>query len=361
MNIDLQTILSYKLGTITTKQIAISVGIFIGLLIIFSIFRAAVLKNLKKLARKTKTDFDDLLIKNIENIPQHFYWLTSTFIAFQFLGLSDPKVKKIVNGIFIVFVIYRAVIFVQGLIEYSLKKFWARDEKQAEENQTAIHGVQTVAKIILWSAGLLLILSNLGFEVTTLVASLGIGGIAVAFALQNVLGDLFSSFAIYFDQPFKIGDYIEVGTDGGTVKKIGLKTTRIQTLRGDELVISNAELTNTRIHNFKRMRRRRIVFNIGVTYDTGSMSLKKIPGLIRKIIEKVESADFERCHFKEFGDFSLNFEITYYVKNREYPQYLDTQQEINLGIKEKFDKEKIEMAFPTQTIQVQNNGIRNKE
>jgi len=261
--------------------------------------------------------------------------------------------NKIINGIFTTIVIYRGVIFAQKIIAYSLEKFWGRDEHQVEKNRTAIHGILVFAKIILWTAGLLLMLSNLGFEVGTLVASLGISGIAIAFALQNILSDLFSSFAIYLDQPFQIGDYVVVGEDSGTIKKIGLKTTRIQTLKGDELVISNAELTSSRIHNFKKMRRRRVNFTIGVVYETASVKLQKIPDIIQKIIEDVETVDFERCHFQSFGDFSLNFETVFYVKSRDYHVFMDARQMINLGVKEAFEKAKIEMAFPTQTIYVQ--------
>ena len=353
MNIDFQAILAYQLGNVSVRQIAIAFAVFVALLIVFKIFRSVVLKNIHKLAVKTKNDFDDILVEAIKKIPRSFYWITALFVGFQFVRLSSPIVNKVMNGIFIVFIIYRIIIFFQQLLDYGLKKVWARDESQAEENQTAIHGVKIMVKIILWSAGLLLALSNLGFEITTLVASLGVGGIAVAFALQNILSDLFSSFAIYFDQPFKLGDYIKIGKDCGTVKKIGLKTTRIQTLQGDELVISNAELTSARIRNYKKMRKRQVFFSLGVVYSTNSKSLREIPQIIEKIISKVETAEFERCHFREFGDFSLNFETAYYVKTREYPKYLETQQSINLGIKEAFEKEKIEMAFPTQTIQLQ--------
>ncbi|MBU1089995.1 mechanosensitive ion channel family protein [Patescibacteria group bacterium] len=344
---------TFEFGGVDMKNVGIAFAVLLACLLFFRIFHTTILKKLKKLARKTETDLDDTLVEVLEKIPTYFYWVVSIFIAFYFLGVENEFARRIVNGVFIILLVLRVIVFIQKFIGYTLKKVWMKDEKQAEEKQTAIHGVKILSKIILWSAGILLVLSNLGIKVGTLAASLGIGGVAIAFALQNILSDLFSSFAIYFDKPFQIGDYIVLGTDSGTVKKIGMKTTRITTLQGEELVVSNAELTSTRIKNFKRMKKRRAVFAFGVIYATPSKKLQKIPPIVEKIIVAEELAEFERCHFKEFGDSSLNFEVVYFVKNREYLDYMNTQQSINLALKEAFEKEGIEMAFPTQTIYLQ--------
>jgi small-conductance mechanosensitive channel len=346
----LTKLLSSEIAGISTTKIAISAVILFTLVLATRFFRNHILKNLKKLAKKTKADLDDTFIEVLEEIPAYFYWIVSGFIAFHFLGIQNEMIQKIVRGVFVFLVIIRIITFIQKFINYTMTKVWEKDAKIAEEKQTAIHGIKIVSTILLWGIGFLLVLSNLGIEISTLVASLGIGGIAVAFALQNILGDLFSSFAIYFDKPFQIGDYVVLGADSGTVKKIGLKTTRITTLQGEELVVSNAELTSTRIKNFKRMKKRRICFGFGVTYDTSTEKLKKITNIIEKIFAKEELSELSRVHFKDFGDFSLNFEVVYFVKNREYLDYMNTQQTINLAIKEAFEKEKIEMAFPTQTI-----------
>ncbi|MCK5472080.1 mechanosensitive ion channel family protein, partial [Candidatus Gracilibacteria bacterium] len=342
----LAKILTFEFGGVNAKNAGIAIVVLFVCLLIFSIIHTTIFKKFKKLARRTETDFDDTLVEVIEKIPVYFYWATSAFIAFYFLGVENELARKIVNGVFIVLVVFRVIAFIQKFIDYTIEKVWMRDEKQAEEKQTAIHGIKIFANIILWSAGILLVLSNLGFEVSTLVASLGIGGIAIAFALQNILSDLFSSFAIYFDKPFQIGDYVVLGTDSGIIKKIGLKTTRIQTLQGEELVISNAELTSTRIKNFRRMKKRRVKFFFGMVYATPSQKLRKIPKIVEGIIEREELAEFDRCHFKDFGDFSLNFETVYYVKNRDYTDYMNAQQSINFAIKTAFEKEGIEMAFP---------------
>ncbi len=222
-----------------------------------------------------------------------------------------------------------------------------------KKKNTTYLALALIAKLILWTTGFLLVLSNLGVNISALIASLGIGGIAIALAVQNVLGDIFSSFSIYLDKPFEIGDYIIVGDHSGTVKKIGLKSTRIEALQGEEIVISNNELTTTRIQNFKTMKKRRIAFQIGLTYDTSSTKLKKVPKLIESIIEKTKNAEFSRAHFHEFGDFALKYEIVYYIHSGEYQDYMDAQEAINLEIHKAFEKEKIDMAFPTQTLHLE--------
>ncbi|MDD3066287.1 MAG: mechanosensitive ion channel family protein [Candidatus Gracilibacteria bacterium] len=344
---------SFQIGSFSSNDLLSAIGIFLGLMILFRIFRKIILVQLSKLSKRNITDLDDVSVAILEQIPSYFYTLLALYAAFQTLRIESPLALRIANGVIVTVMVIQIVVFTKKIINYSLKKVWGKTEQQAEEKQTAINGVKFVANIVLWATAVLIILSSFGFNVTTLAASLGIGGVAVAFALQNILGDLFSSFSIYFDAPFKIGDFIVVGTDMGDVKKIGLKTTRIVSLGGEELVISNTELTSTRIKNFKKMRKRRIVFTFGVVYSTTSTQLKKVNEIIRKIIEKQENADFDRCHFKLFGDFSLIFEVVYFVKSNNYNVYMDIQQAINLSIKEAFEKAKIEIAFPTQTIHLQ--------
>ncbi|MCK5590629.1 MAG: mechanosensitive ion channel family protein, partial [Candidatus Pacebacteria bacterium] len=169
-------------------------------------------------------------------------------------------------------------------------------------------------------------------------------------AFQNILEDLFSSFAILFDKPFKVGDFIVVGEHKGVVQKMGIKTTRLKSTGGEEIVISNKELTSARLQNFKKMKERRIGFNFGVTYETPTGKLKAIPGTVKDIIDSIEKARFDRSHFTQFDDSALTFETVYYVTTSDYVVYRDIQQEINLRIKELFEKDGIDMAYPTQTI-----------
>jgi len=213
-----------------------------------------------------------------------------------------------------------------------------------------------VGRVVVWSFALLLGLDQLGLDVTALVAGLGIGGIAVALALQNILGDLFASAAIVLDKPFMVGDFIIVGTHAGTVERVGLKTTRVRSLSGEQLVFSNTQLLNSEIRNFNRLQERRIAFGIGVTYETPLEKLREIPGWLQAAVEAQPKARFDRAHFKEYADFSLNFEIVYYVLSPEFNVYMDTQQAINLAFFEKFAAEGVQFAYPTRTLFIKRGG-----
>jgi len=201
-----------------------------------------------------------------------------------------------------------------------------------------------------WGLATVVLLDNLGFRINTVIAGLGIGGIAVALAAQNVLGDLFAYFTIIFDRPFEIGDFLIVGEYMGVVNHLGVKTTRIGSLGGEQIIMSNKDLTDSRVRNYKRMEKRRILFRLGVTYQTPYEKLKEIPGIIRGIIEGMEDSVFDRAHFSSYGDFSLVFEVVYYVMDRDYTKYMNIQEQINFRIHEEFEKRKIEFAYPTQTL-----------
>jgi len=193
-------------------------------------------------------------------------------------------------------------------------------------------------------------LDNLGIDVTALVAGLGIGGVAVALAVQNVLGDLFASLSIILDKPFVIGDFLVIGEYMGSVEYVGLKTTRVRSLSGEQLVFSNSDLLKSRIRNYGRMYERRVVFNIGVTYDTPRELLKRIPGMIRAAVEAQDKTRFDRSHFMKYGDYALQFETVYYVLSPDYNVYMDIQQAIYLIIHEDFEQNHIDFAYPTQTL-----------
>jgi small-conductance mechanosensitive channel len=210
-----------------------------------------------------------------------------------------------------------------------------------------------VVRVGAWSLVGLLILSNLGFDITALVASLGIGGIAVALAVQNVLGDVFASLSIVLDKPFVVGDFIVVDQVLGTVEYIGLKTTRLRSLSGEQIVLSNSDLLNSRIRNYKHMAERRVLFSFGVVYQTPPAKLERIPQIARQCIENLGGTRFDRAHFQSFGDSALVFEIVYFVLNADYNAYMDIQQDVNLGIVRAFATEDIEFAYPTRTIYLQ--------
>jgi small-conductance mechanosensitive channel len=245
----------------------------------------------------------------------------------------------------------RAMLFI---LDASLQKYTQKTGR--EEDERRAKPLLSLISFLLWIIAFIFLLDNFGFNISTLVAGLGVSGIAVAIAAQGILGDLFNYFVIFFDRPFEIGDFIIFDDKLGSIEKIGIKTTRIRALSGEQLVVSNSNLVNARLHNYKRMERRRVVFRIGVTYQTPLEKLKAIPDMIRGFIEAIENAQFDRSHFQGYGDFALTFETVYYVGSPDYVQYMDIQQEINLKIFEAFEKEGIEFAYPTQTIFIETPG-----
>jgi len=332
-------------------EILVSIMIFAIFIILGWIVYRIFERYFTKWAKRTKTNLDDEILANIKKPIYFFVILVGAYYGLEFLSILEPYsievafTFSIVEILLIAFIITRVVNVV--ITWYGEK----RAKKQMSEHILFV--LKKIINAVVYLFAFLVILAVLKIDLSGIVVGLGVGGIAIAFALQNVLSDAFSAFSIYFDKPFEIGDYIVVGDHSGTVKKIGIKSTRVQLLQGEELVLSNSVLTTSSVRNFKKMRKRRISFSFGVIYATPTNKLKKIPGIIRDIIDsdKLEYVDkLDRVHFTEFGDFSLNFDIIYFLKTKDYVKYKDTQQEINFAIKEAFEKEGIEMAFPTQTI-----------
>jgi len=340
----------YTLAGNTVGDFAITLTAFIGFLVVFKVFQVIILSRLRKLAEKTETDIDDTLVSIIKSLKPPFYSFLAFYAATFFLVLNDVF-QKIIDVVLVIWIVMQIIVATQILIDYVVRKRMKEEEDAVAEN--AINILGKISKAILWIIGLLFIFSNLGFNVTSLVAGLGIGGIAVALALQNILSELFSSFAIYFDKPFAPGDFIVVGDKKGVVEKIGIKTTRLKALQGEELIISNKELTSAQIQNFKKMKERRASFSFGVTYETSIEKVKKIPTVIKDLIDKEDGARFDRAHFSRFDDSALNFDVVYYVGSGDYADYMDIQQNINFKIMEIFEEMEVDMAYPTQTIYMQ--------
>ncbi len=335
---------NYEIATYSVGQMVTALIVFFVILLGIKIVRSIFVRKFSIIAERTTTTWDDAVISVVREISKIFFLLFALFVTIEFFFPLQPAVENFIRSAFIISLAYEVLKVAQGIVAFGLAK------SALGKNKTSLQGVKLVANIGLWAIGTLLVLDNLGFDISTLAASLGIGGIAIALAAQNILGDLFSSFTIYFDKPFQVGDYIVVGAHEGTVKKIGLKTTRIEALRGEELVISNKELTETRVQNFKKLKTRRVQFEFGVTYDTSAAKLRVIPEIVKKVVEKIEVAEFARAHFHTFDDSSLGFIVVYHVLSGKKSDHMETQQEINLGILEQFEKEQIEMAFPTQTV-----------
>ena len=337
---------SYYGNTILNYIIAL--GIFILGLIVIKIFKTIILSRLKRWSEATETTIDDFLVKGIQRTVIPLLYLGAFYLAIEYLKI-EQNTMDVINKIAVIVFTFFLLRAISSIIRFSLSAYIKRKAGQ-ESKEKELRGITTIISIVVWVVGIVFLMDNLGFKVSAVITGLGIGGIAVALAAQAILGDLFAYFVIFFDRPFEIGDFIIVGDKLGAVEYIGLKTTRVRSLGGEQLVFSNKDLTDSRIHNYKKMERRRVVFQLGVIYQTTFEQVKEIPGIVRKIIESQEDTVFDRGHFAKYGDFSLNFEFVYYVIGADYNKYMDIQQAINLAIYQEFEEKGIEFAYPTQTL-----------
>lgn len=348
--IDTNTIWLVDLLGNSLKAWITALVVFILSIVILKVFKGVIISKMQKLSEKTKNEIDDMVIAGLGSIHWPFYVFVSFYFSLNFLSVP-AWLSSVAYYIFLISIVFYSIKIVERLIDLGARKMVEHREGNGQD-VGIVRLMKMSAKIFLWAGAVILLLSNMGYNVTSLVAGLGIGGVAVALAVQNILSDLFSSLSIYFDKPFKIGDFIIVGSDMGVVQNIGIKSTRIQTLQGQELVISNSELTSARVNNYGKMAKRRIVFEFGVTYDTPKEKLEKIPAQVKAAVESQDDVEFDRAHFRNFADSSLMYEVVYYLNSGDYNRYMDTQQAINLALVDKFEKEKVEFAFPTQTVYV---------
>ena len=319
--------------------------------IIVRIIERVIIKNLNKWSEKTATSIDDFVVKLIEKVALPLAYFGIAYLSLITLELS-PILKKGITIAITAALTLTVARLATAILTYAFTIFWKKRSGQAVAVEGSLKGILRVLSFLIWALAVVFFLDNLGFKISAVIAGLGIGGVAVALAAQAVLGDLFSYFAILFDRPFEVGDFIIVGDYLGVVEHVGVKTTRISSLGGEQIVFSNTDLTNSRVRNYKKMLKRRVLFKLGVTYDTPLEKLKEIPLMIKDIVSGVENTTFDRAHFSSYGDFNLVIEIVYYVKTGDYNKYMDIQQEINFAIKEKFEERQIEFAFPTQTLYV---------
>lgn len=331
------------------KEWLIALGILIGSYIVLRIIKQVLFSSFKRLSEKTENDLDDFLLRLFGRLNGTFIFFVSLYLATRSLVVTD-LVQNILDGLFTLVLVVYSVFLIQETLTYVTTKYLNKKDGEDSADPTAIKTINSFLKVVVWIIAAVMLLSNWGVNVSGLIAGLGIGGIAIAFAFQNILEDVFSSFSILIDKPFRVGDFILVGSESGTVKYVGIKTTRIETLQGEELVMSNRKLTGADLHNFGKLKRRRNLFSIGVTYETPSDKFRKVPDLVKSAIESVENVTFDRVHFRDFGDSSLDFEIVYYAESDVYAEYMDIQQAVKMAIKENLDKEEIEFAYPTRTI-----------
>lgn len=285
-----------------------------------------------------------LLLDILARLNTPFLVAIASYHALTYVGLH-PTIWRITQFLLLGLILIQILVIAGNLVTFLLPRVWRFPGTEKDPSRTsAITNIAIIIKVTLWIAGFLFLFDNLGFNVTSMIAGLGIGGIAIALAAQSLLKDTFSSFTIYLDRPFGVGDFIAVGDLQGTVERIGLKTTRIRSLTGELLVFSNSDLTESRIRNYERMELRRISFRIGVVPATPLPKLKLIPQLLQKAIETTNDTRFDRAHFFQYGDFSLIYEVVYFVLNPDYGRYMNIQQDINFKIRECFDQHEIQIA-----------------
>lgn len=317
---------------------------FIIVTILKVVFQNRLIHWRKLSAQPTETSIPERVLKLI--LP--LIYLCVLYGSINLLSFK-PVIHKTIRTAMLALTMIFITRMLSTLVEYIINKYSMKHDTDSDR-QFAMHWVNKLAKGILWLIAIILFVDNLGININAIIAGLGIGGIAIAFAAQAILEDIFSYITIFFDRPFEVGDFITAGEYQGTVEHIGIRTTRLRSIDGEQLVFPNKDLTNSRVKNYKGMEQRRVHFKLNVTYDTPQDKLKAIPESVKAIIERQEDTRFDRAHFASFEEYSLCFDIVYYVLSSDYNHYMDIQQKINFAIKELFEQRNIQFAFPTQTI-----------
>ncbi|MFX0117269.1 MAG: mechanosensitive ion channel family protein [Candidatus Hodarchaeota archaeon] len=342
----IEPIEDYELWGNTGADYLLSLAVFILCFTLLYIIKFILLARTKSWIKKREIERGHALVEAIDAFMSLILiFAISFYLATQNLDLSDTANNALLLIVLIVFCFYVlkfAFKLVDALIAFQVARR-AEDKHILELLRTLIRATIIVV-VVMWA------LSNLGMNINALIAGFGIFGLAIAFASQNIIADIFASITIYLDRPFEVGDSVKVGSDSGTIEKIGIRSTRIRTLDGPLLIISNRELTTTRIQNLKRMTTRRVLFTIGVSVHTPAAKLKEIPDMLKAIIEAQEMVQLDRVHFVTIGAFDLQYEIVYHVMTRDFLTHRNIQHAVNLAIIEKFEQEGIEIPYPTQAV-----------
>jgi len=334
----------------TPATYGLAVAAFCAALAILYIVKNIGINRLKAFAEKTETDLDDLAIALIEKFRWAEYQLVAFFVATRYIERSAPFDKALKVAILLVFT-YRAITVFQHLLTYWINRVAAQRDLSGEAKISVVHSTQVIMRAVVWVAAALFVLNNLGVNISAVLTGLGIGGVAVALAAQAILGDLFNFFVILLDKPFNIGDFIVSDSVSGNIEHIGLKSTRIRSISGEMVVVSNSNLLGSRIRNYKDLTKRRVVFKTGMVYGTKPALLRKIPSIIKKAVESCR-AEFDRCNLNNCGDFSLDFETVYYLAEPDYNAYMAAHEQVLLAVIDGLAAAGAEMAYPTQTLLV---------
>ncbi|PGH41913.1 MAG: mechanosensitive ion channel protein MscS [Candidatus Nephrothrix sp. EaCA] len=337
----------------TIREYLIALGTFVGCVVLLKLFSLLVISRLQQLAEKTENTLDDFLVAFLSKTIMPVLYLVAFYFSSHQLNLHalNPRVFRIGYAIVITILSVRGFL---SVIHYLIIKHATRNEgENAALREKQVKGFLTPFDLVAWTISLIFLLDNLGYNVSTLITGLGVSGIAIAIGAQAVLGDFFAYFVIFFDRPFNLGDYIEVDKEAGVIEYIGFKSTRLRTLTGDQLIVSNKDLTNARLHNYKKLKRRRVLFKLGVTYQTSALQLEAIPKIVEGIVRSVKGLTFDRGYFIKFSDSSLDFEFAYYCESPDLAPHIASLHEVNLKIFKTFAEQGIQFAYPTQTVYIQ--------
>lgn len=333
-------------------QYATSLLLFVLTWFVLKLIKVNIITKLYKSAQVSRYKYDNLITNILNDITSFTYLVISLFVAAYPLQLSE-KPTLLIQGVFLFSIVLEISRASTKSIDFVFK---LKHKKTNKAQKTNINAIKKIIQIFLFTFGVLAVVDNLGFDISTLVASLGIGGIAVALAAQSILGDLFSSIAIYLDRPFEVGDFIELTPEiKGTIKSIGIKSTRLKGPKGQEIIISNTKLTSAYVQNTGRINKRRVSVILGVDYKTPDKTLKKIPEILEKLTSKIDNTEFKLAFIRDLGEYSINYKFVYNVLTGSYKDYSKAHNDIMLSIKKEFDKNKINLSFPTQTIIIEKN------
>ncbi|HHX58324.1 MAG TPA: mechanosensitive ion channel [Candidatus Moranbacteria bacterium] len=351
----MEAILKYQLGNNFGADYLLALGLFLVLTFLFKVFQLIILIWLKRGALKTESRVDNLVISIIEEIRPPVYFIVALYLSLSVLDFG-ARMNNFIYGIFILIIALEVVMLFQKIIDFvisnKIKSDKSKVDKADQERNSMLKLFGQIAKIFLWVIGAIFILSNFGVNVRSLIAGVGIGGIIVALAVKDVLGDLFVSFSILMDKPFKVGDYIIASEkEKGTVERINLRNTYLRNIHGQALIIPNKKLASSTIENFRTIKRRQTSMDLNISYETSLPKINKIPTWIEEVFEKEEGVELVRVVFYEYGKFGLNFKITFKVLSPEYSVFMETRNRINYAILKKVKKERIRLAyFPSQFI-----------
>ena len=346
----LDQIIAYQVFGNTLLRWLLALVAFVATVLLLNVLRGVLARRVTRGARRNGFRWDRLLLELLGSTRGWLITAAGLFVATRFLEIAQPY-EGYISQLFIILVILQVALWGNQAITYSVDQYKAREDLDGGR-RNSLAALSFVGRLVLYSILGLLVLENLGVDITALVAGLGIGSIAVALAVQGILTDLFGSLSIIFDKPFEIGDYIVVGDLSGNVENIGLRTTRLRSLSGEQLVFANSDLLNSRIHNYKRMAERRVAFQVRVEYGTPRHVLEQIPDIIRQAVERNELVRFDRSHFAAFGPEALEFETVYYVLDSAYGVFMDIQQNINFEIYERFQEIGAPFALQARVVEL---------